>query len=626
MLCHGVRDNDSGYFNWGYYEPHTNNPRCAWRQQAYLIHCGGEYPPKTFRLPMKKRYIALLTLCGLAASTHLLAGSATPASEGAGTPTPTATPSAAASLDTDTIYSVLTAELAGQRNQLDISYDQYLLQAQKTKDASLAQRATYIALQMRDSARILKASQLWVTLDPTNAEPRTFLIQQLAKANRYGEIGPHIDAILKTTPDANMQDIVMGAEELSSAHLKELTSTLQTAANQYPKNDSLHLALAHLLMLDKKWSDAQAQINIVLTKNSLQEQAILMQADLLLAQKQTALAVEKIHDAINRGANSKRVELYYARLLIENKQLDAAKDQLKHVVELYPDDGELLFTVALLALDSNMTNFAKVYFQQLIAMGVHESEAHYYLGQISEDRNDATTAMDHYEKIDANADVYLAGVASTSLILLKQGKGTEAIEKVEQSRNLNPELGVDLYLIESDLLIKQSRYQDAVTLLTKALKENKNNAELMYARALAAEKTNNIALLESDLRYLIKENPEDVSALNALGYTLADKTNRTKEALDLINKAIALRPDDPAIIDSMGWVQYRLGDYAKATELLKSAYQKFPDDEIAAHLIEVLWVTGKKDEATQLYTAAIKKTPDSEILKSTMDRLKKSPK
>lgn len=572
---------------------------------------------------MNKRRHALFTLIGLVmcSSTTLYAGPIAPTSV---SPTPSAIPATDASLDPDTVYSLLAAELAGQRNQLDVSFDHYVTQATKTKDAALAERATYIAQQMRDSARIMTAAQLWVELAPNNAEPRTILIQQLSKADRYNDIAPHVDAILTANPEADLQAIAMGAEDLKPKDLNDLITILSTASKKYPENMTLHLTVARFLIVDKKWDAAKAQIEIVLAKNPLHEQALLMQADVLLYKKQSAEAVTLIKNAIKKGADGKRIQLYYARLLVEDKQIDAARKQFVHINELYPNDGELLFTLALLALDSNFEDLAKDYFRQLIEIGAHESEAHYYLGQMNEDNNKLDAAIEHYSKIEPYSDTYLAGIANTALILLKQDKGNEALNTVQKARNLYPELGIDLYLIESDLLIKQERYQEAVTLLTKALNENKHQPELLYARALAAEKTNDLALVEKDLRFLIKQDPNNVSALNALGYTLADRTKRSQEALELITKALALRPDDPAIIDSMGWVQFRLGNYQEALNYLQRAYKNLPDEEVASHLIEVLWVMGKKDEANKLLADALKQNPNSKLLNSTIDRLKKT--
>jgi tetratricopeptide (TPR) repeat protein len=574
---------------------------------------------------MNTRGITLFTLLGLVvcSSAPLFAANTLEKK----TPTPTIAPKAvdaSASLDPDTVYSLLTAELAGQRNQLDVSFANYLSQAKKTKDPVIAERATNIAQQMRDSAHILAAAEVWVKIAPDNIEPHTILIQQLAKANRYNEIGPHVDAILKTNPDADLQAIAMGAEELTPDNLHQLITLLVNSSTKYPKNISLHLTVARLSMIDKKWDYAQTQLNAVLAIEPLQEQALLMQSDILLNQHKSALAVEKLHDAIKRGANSKRVQVYYSRLLLEDKQIDAAKKQFTHLTELYPNDSELLFTIALLALDSNLQDVSKEYLQDVVALGEHESEAHYYLGQISEDEKNTNAAIAHYNKITPDSDVYLAGLATTALILLKQGKGDEAIEKVQQSRNLNPELGIDLYLIESDLLIKQGHYQQAVKVLTQSLAQNKDEPELLYARSLAAEKADDLVLSEKDLTTLIKQNPNDVMALNALGYTLADRTKRTQEALKLITRALALRPDDPAIIDSMGWVQFRLGNYQKSLELLRKAYKSFRDEEVAAHLGEVLWVMGKHDEATQILSESLKENPDSQVLKNTIERLKKS--
>jgi tetratricopeptide (TPR) repeat protein len=573
---------------------------------------------------MNQHPIMLTILVGLVVCSSATSHAAATATDTS--PTPSLAPTTASSLDADTVYSLLTAELAGQNNQLDISFSNYLQQAKKTKDPVIAERATHIAQQMRDSARIMSAAQVWVELAPTNPEPRTILIQQLSKANRYNEIAPHIDAILKSNADADLQAIAMGAEELTPDNLHTLIKVLTTASEKYPQNISLHLTVARLLMVDKQWDAATKQLTNVLDKDSKQEQALLLQSEVLLAQRKSGDAVKLISGAIKRGADSKRMQVYYARLLLEDKQTAAAKKQFQYVTELYPDDSDVLFTLALLSLDSDLQDLSQNYFQKLIDIGAHESEAHYYLGQISENENHPDAALAHYSKIDPSTDVYLAGVANSALILLKQGKGNEAITRIEQSRNLNPDLGIDLYLIESDVLLKQNRAQDAVTLLTKALTQYKNQPDLLYARSLAAEKANNLALVEKDLRFLIKQDPNNVSALNALGYTLASRTNRLQEALQFITKALALRPNDPAIIDSMGWVQFRLGNYQQSLELLRRAYKSFPDEEVASHLIEVLWVMGQKDEATKIFADALKQNPNSALLNSTMNRLNKSPK
>jgi tetratricopeptide (TPR) repeat protein len=200
-----------------------------------------------------------------------------------------------------------------------------------------------------------------------------------------------------------------------------------------------------------------------------------------------------------------------------------------------------------------------------------------------------------------------------------------AIDWLAQRRQQYPELAAGLYLLESDMLVKNELYDNAHFLLTEALDKFPDNQNLLYGRSLVSEKRMDIELLEQDLREMLRHDPSNPLALNALGYSLANLTDRYDEALELIRKALSLKPDDAAIMDSMGWVLYRLGNYQESLDYLTKALSLFPNHEVAAHLGEVLWVTGQHEKALSVFTEALAKEPDSQILKSTMERLQIDP-
>jgi tetratricopeptide (TPR) repeat protein len=190
-----------------------------------------------------------------------------------------------------------------------------------------------------------------------------------------------------------------------------------------------------------------------------------------------------------------------------------------------------------------------------------------------------------------------------------------------QQREENPQRREQLYGLEADLLIQAGVLDAAVQVLNQALEEAPASTSLLYARSMLREQQGNLALMEKDLRAIIASDPDNATAINALGYSLANRTERYTEAMALISQALVLQPDEPAILDSMGWVLYRTGRYEEALEYLTRAYAAFPDPEVAAHLGEVLWVTGNTDAATAIWRGALIKDPDHEILLSTLQRL-----
>jgi tetratricopeptide (TPR) repeat protein len=244
-----------------------------------------------------------------------------------------------------------------------------------------------------------------------------------------------------------------------------------------------------------------------------------------------------------------------------------------------------------------------------------------YLGQVAEQRKQYDQAAAWYQQIESG-NFYFEAQARLSLTLAKRGQLQEARELLHALQPETEQQQVQRILTEEQMLSEAKQYDEALHVLSAALKDLPDNTDLLYARALVAEKLNRIDLHEADLRKVLSKEPKNAHALNALGYTLADRTTRYKEALELLEQALALKPDDPFIMDSMGWVQYRLGNHAEAVRYLKSALEKRPDAEIAAHLGEVLWVSGDRAGAESVWSRALKDTPDNEVLMGVIKKFK----
>ena len=242
------------------------------------------------------------------------------------------------------------------------------------------------------------------------------------------------------------------------------------------------------------------------------------------------------------------------------------------------------------------------------------------MAQIAEAEENVELAIAHYHQV-SSGDKLVAAHSRMGHLLLEQDKVRLAQQLFEESRSKNPEQSKTLYMLEAELLSKYQLAEVAIALLNQALSVHPDDINLLYTRAMTSEKLNDLVGLEKDLRKILGIQPDNATVLNALGYTLADRTDRYQEALELISKANELKPNDPAITDSMGWAFFRLGNYEESIRLLEKALSEYPDHEVAAHLGEVLWITGQRDKAQQVWLKALEQKPDSTIIKQVMERL-----
>jgi tetratricopeptide (TPR) repeat protein len=331
-------------------------------------------------------------------------------------------------------------------------------------------------------------------------------------------------------------------------------------------------------------------------------------------------ALPLLEQGIAQHPDDKRLRLTYARLLVELDRLDDAKAEFASLVQQFPEDDELRFSLALVCLEAQAWREAIAYLSDLVERESHIDAAHFNLGRAYEELQDHDSALREYALVGPGND-YLPAQQSRSQLLMASGRIDEASRALAKARESQPDYAIQLYLIESEALASNQHPGRAWRLIEQALGEFPEDLNLLYTRAMLAEKRNDIAQLEQDLRFILEREPDNAMALNALGYTLADRTTRYAEAQQLIEQALQLNPDDPAILDSLGWVNFRQGNLPEAERLLRQALERFPDHEVAAHLGEVLWVSGQQREARKVWAKALKDQPDSPVLRSTLLRL-----
>ncbi|MBP3932309.1 MAG: tetratricopeptide repeat protein [Pseudomonas sp.] len=528
-------------------------------------------------------------------------------------------PTVYSSFSEDTLYSLLSAELAGQRNRLDIALDNYVTQAINTQDPGVSERAFRIAEYLGADQAALDTSLIWVKNAPDDIEAQRAAAIQLARNGRYDESLVYMEKVLQAKGDTHFDFLALAAIETDADTRAGLQKSFDSLLAKHPDNVQLIFGKALLMQQD---GDAEGALKL-LEKNPPQNgeiAPILLRARLLQSLNRGDEALPLLKKSVSQYPDDKRLGLTYARTLVEQNRMAEAKVQFASLVEQYPEDDELRFSLALVCLEGKSWDEAEGYLQELIERDSHVDSAHLNLGRIAEERDDPEGALVEYALVGPGSE-YLPAQLRQADILISHGRGAEASKKLASARGAQPDYAIQLYLIEAETLAANNQTDRAWNTLQQALKQYPDDLNLLYSRAMLAEKRNDLDQMERDLRAIIKREPDNAMALNALGYTLSDRTTRYTEAKALIQQAYDLNPDDPAVLDSLGWVNYRLGNLDEAERLLRQALERFPDQEVAAHLGEVLWANGKQREAKKIWGTFLKENPDSPILRKTILRL-----
>lgn len=520
----------------------------------------------------------------------------------------------------NTFYALLVAEMAGQRQLFDLALGNYLLEAHRTQDPAVTARATQIAQYIGADQAALDAATLWVKLDQENPEGQIALSQELVKAARFSESVIHLQKALDNKPNVNISFISLQGSSMTEGSRELWLESLTPLTQHYSKNQALLFNVASLHQQQANYETALSITKQLLTLNKKYYPAWGLKSRLQSSMGNHTEALTTINLALEHFKQDKAFTLLKARLLIKNKNIPLARDAFQEIADTYPLDAQVLLPLALTHLELSEHDEAKAALQKLLNLHQMENEAHYYLGRIAQHRKEYEQALQHYQAMIAGRE-FLAAQNGIVQIYLAQDKIEPALTHIRKMRIEDSKHKQAYFLMEVDLLNRTHQYEASLEVLNDALKAYADNTDLRYSRAMVSEKLGNIDQLEEDLGYIIEKNPKNATALNALGYTLADHTRRLDEALDLIQQARALSPTDPAIIDSLGWVYYRMGKIDESLKLLEEAYKVFPDPEVAAHLGEVLWQMGEHDKARDIWQEGLQKQPASQIIKDTLDRL-----
>lgn len=518
------------------------------------------------------------------------------------------------------VYQVLLAEIALQRGNPELATQAYASLAMRTRDPKVLERTVEVAGYARRFDIALEAATLWLEVDPTSARAQEMTSSVLLMSNRLDELVPHLVRMLETDKDALPANL-LGLNRMLARNpdRQAVFRLIDKVCAPFFGLAEAHYAVAMAAGSAGEQPRALAEARRALELRPDWEQAALLEAQ-LLSRKNSAEGVASLQAFLERNPQAREVRLHFARALAAEQKYAEAKQQFDRLLRDAPDNPDVVYPVAILALQQNDLVRAEAQLKHLLTLEFPDRNViYYYLGQIAEDTKRGSEAIAYYTQVGAGEQLFPARLRLAH-ILGGQGKLDEARQQLRKTPARTPLEGIQLLLAEAQLLREVKQYQAAYDLLNKTLAEQPAQPELLYETALLAEKLGQVDTLERLLRRLIEVQPESAQAYNALGYSFAERNIRLPEAHTLIAKALALTPDDPFIIDSMGWVLYRQGDLAAALTQLERAYAQRQDPEIAAHLGEVLWMLGRKDDARRTLREASKNFPANEVLADTLKK------
>lgn len=533
-------------------------------------------------------------------------------------------------LTPDILYEFLVAEIALQRGNAPASAREYVDLAKRTRDPRIARRATDLARRIGDVGLARQAAQVWAEVEPESMEAVGQYAGFLVLEGRIDDALPYLRRLL-TQPGANVEQRIGQIGQLL-AQTPDRTATLRVMrelAKDYPKTPRAHLEVARAAYNANEDELALAEARTASELRPGWELAALTEAQILQRRSPTE-ASASLQAFLKQYPKSADVRLQYARALVLERKYPEARVEFQKLLTDFPDNTDVVFAVAVLSMQLEDWQLAETNLKRLLSLPFRNKNTVYvYLGQVAEEQKRFAEAMDWYEKVTAG-DQYLPAQIRRATVAAKQGdlaRGREVIAeargKLDDTSNANSQQRVALVLAEAQLLRDANRPQEAMDIVGKALDALPNQPDLLYDYAMIAERLDRVDLMESTLRKLIQIKPDHAHAYNALGYTLADRDQRLPEAKQLIEKALSLDPENAMIVDSMGWVLYRMGDLEGSAKYLSRAFEgSRRDPEVAAHYGEVLWAMGRKKEAESVWSEALGKSPGNETLLKTIQRLK----
>ncbi|RBP52769.1 tetratricopeptide repeat protein [Arenicella xantha] len=521
-------------------------------------------------------------------------------------------------LDADTLEKLLLSNLASFTGQWDQATLNALDVARSSGDFRVARLATMLALRNDDYVTAAAGGRLWVELKPASEDAQNMYLLSLVGA---GETGEAIQAIEKQAQHRQMDDYVKQLAALLVRQKNDVSgfAIASYLVEQYPDSAQVLLSSAYVAESFDLYEAAEAWVAKALVMRPSWDLAAQMKANLLYAQGKTEQRSEFVAEFVEANPKSVAMRINHAAELARGKDYQGAYQLILEVLQDAPNNNGALQYAGALAEALGQPDRAIKHYKRAMQEYPQDDDVRWSLARLAVGQEQYITAERLFSEIRREDLLFRASIQAANMRYETQGVDA-AIDALWSIEPTSSEEWLELVETRNFLLMRALRYEEALGYINEAILYVPESVELLYARALVTAELNRVELAEQDFRRVIEIQPDHANALNALGYTLADQTDRYEEARELIQQALQMRPKDAHILDSMGWVLYRMQEYAEAIDYLQQAYAASPEIEIAAHLGEVLWESGETERATQVWEESFKQDSNNPVLNKTLER------
>ncbi|OGT00486.1 MAG: hypothetical protein A3F73_09090 [Gallionellales bacterium RIFCSPLOWO2_12_FULL_59_22] len=523
-------------------------------------------------------------------------------------------------LSDELLYKFLLSEIASQRGHKALAVEGSMDIAKKTRDPRMARRAAHLAFESGDMEKSIEAFRQWQEIEPASPLAARMLASILLRGGRLDEAQIELAKLLeaeKANPAAGFMQVFQLVS--SCPDKRDALRLMRNLAQPYAQIAEAHWSVAQLA---RQVGDNQLALSEVRQARSLLpawDMAASLEAQ-LLQKNAPQQALDVLREHLSDYPDAREIRLQYARVLLEQKQYRSARAEFQRLAKDNPENPEMAFAIALISLQMNELRDAETQLQQALEKSQKNRDTvQYYLGQLNEAKENEEGAIAHYREVK-DGEYQFAARLRVAYLLNKRGKLDEAVEYLRQAQAVDNQQRAQQTMIEAQLLYEAKRLDEAYQVLQQGLAKLPNHPDLLYETAMLADKAGKLDVFEQLMRKLIQIKPDHAHAYNALGYRLLELEERIPEAVELVEKALQLAPDDAAILDSVGWGYYRSGKLDESVKLLRRAYAGNPDPEVAAHLGEALWLHGDREEARKTWQDSLKANPGNALLQAVIKK------
>jgi tetratricopeptide (TPR) repeat protein len=531
----------------------------------------------------------------------------------------------AAKIYQQNLTELILAEIALERHQLNQARDYFNSLAKKTQDPEIAHRSVNLALAMGAPETATQSAMIWARTTPKDSDAQQIAANLLINDNKAQQALPFFEKLLLIPNNIAELNRFTSALQVSNARgQQEFIKMLPSFEQKYADNPDILLDLALIYQQMKEPSLAFKTVDKVIGLKSDYTEALILRAQLLIDAQQQTQAIQYLQEQIQKYPNLSKLQLMYAEILVQKGDLAQAQTLLEKLKDDPITRGPSLLNLSHIAIKQEQLTQAKEYLLAASQEPKTQAVAFFLLGEISIFQNDPDTAVKWFSKIH-DGSYYLNAQLQIANIYADSGDVTKARQSLHRIDVNNYEDAKQIFLTEADILLDAKQPEEAFDVIEKANNIIPDDVQLIYARGLISGQLGHFDSLEHDMKRVLQLDPNQTNALNILGALLTNNKERYPEALNYLNRAVALAPHDPLVLNNMGWLQFHLGNNQKALDYLNQSYKMQPNNETALHLSTVLWKNGDKTAAKKIVQDALQKAPNNTQLLELMNKFKEQP-